>query len=45
MYDAYSRMELLLGPSGVDRLGRAQIAVFGLGEQVLMQWRLLPAAE
>ena len=26
MYDAYSRMELLLGPSGVDRLGRAQIA-------------------
>lgn len=31
MYDAYSRMELLLGPSGVDRLGRAQIAVFGLG--------------
>jgi len=31
MYDAYSRMELLLGQAGVDRLGRAQIAVFGLG--------------
>lgn len=31
MYDSYSRMELLLGQSGVDRLGRAQIAVFGLG--------------
>ena len=31
MYDAYSRMELLLGQTGVDRLGRAQIAVFGLG--------------
>ena len=31
MYDAYSRMELLLGRAGVDRLGRAQIAVFGLG--------------
>ena len=31
MYDVYSRMELLLGQTGVDRLGRAQIAVFGLG--------------
>ena len=31
MYDAYSRMELLLGQAGVDRLGRAKIAVFGLG--------------
>ena len=28
MYDVYSRMELLLGQTGVDRLGRAQIAVF-----------------
>ena len=31
MYDAYSQMELLLGQAGVDRLGRAKIAVFGLG--------------
>lgn len=31
MYDAYSRMELLLGQTGVDCLGRARIAVFGLG--------------
>ncbi|HIY02065.1 MAG TPA: tRNA threonylcarbamoyladenosine dehydratase [Candidatus Blautia faecipullorum] len=31
MYDAYSRMELLLGQAGVDRLSRAKIAVFGLG--------------
>ena len=31
MYDAFSRMELLLGQAGVDRLGRAKIAVFGLG--------------
>lgn len=31
MYDAYSRMEILLGQSGVDRLGSARIAVFGLG--------------
>lgn len=31
MYDAYSRMEILLGQKGVNRLGSAQIAVFGLG--------------
>ena len=31
MYDVYSRMELLLGQTGVDRLGRALSAVFGLG--------------
>lgn len=31
MYDAYSRMEVLLGQKGVDRLSTAQIAVFGLG--------------
>ena len=31
MYDAYSRMELLLGQKGVDCLSNARIAVFGLG--------------
>ena len=31
MYDAFSQMELLLGQEGVDCLGRARIAVFGLG--------------
>lgn len=31
MYDAFSQMELLVGEAGVDRLGRARIAVFGLG--------------
>lgn len=31
MQDAYSRMEILLGDAGVNKLSRAQIAVFGLG--------------
>lgn len=31
MYDAYSRMEVLLGKKGVNCLGSAKIAVFGLG--------------
>lgn len=31
MYDAYSRMEILLGQKGVNCLSSAQIAVFGLG--------------
>lgn len=31
MYDAYSRMEILLGQKGVNRLSSARIAVFGLG--------------
>ena len=31
MYDAFSQMELLVGKAGTDRLGRAKIAVFGLG--------------
>ena len=31
MYDAYSRMEILLGQKGVNRLSTAKIAVFGLG--------------
>lgn len=31
MPDAFSRMELLLGDAGADKLGRARIAVFGLG--------------
>lgn len=31
MYDAFSQMELLVGEEGTDRLGRAKIAVFGLG--------------
>ena len=31
MYDAYSRMEILLGQKGVDCLSNARIAVFGLG--------------
>lgn len=31
MCDAYSRMEILLGQDGVDRLSSAKIAVFGLG--------------
>lgn len=37
MYDSYSRMELLLGQSGVDRLGRAQIAVLVWEELDLMR--------
>ena len=31
MPDAFSRMEMLLGDAGADKLGRARIAVFGLG--------------
>lgn len=31
MCDAYSRMEILLGQNGVERLSSAKIAVFGLG--------------
>ena len=31
MYDAYSRMEILLGQNGVNCLSSAKIAVFGLG--------------
>jgi tRNA A37 threonylcarbamoyladenosine dehydratase len=31
MQDAFSRMEILLGREGADRLARAKIAVFGLG--------------
>lgn len=31
MPDAFSRMETLLGNAGADKLGRARIAVFGLG--------------
>lgn len=31
MYDAFSRMENLLGTKGVKRLGSARIAVFGIG--------------
>ena len=31
MYDAFSRMENLLGTKGVKRLGSAKIAVFGIG--------------
>ena len=36
MYDAFSRMELLLGQAGVDRLGRAKLPYSDLEEQVLM---------
>ena len=31
MQDAFSRMELILGSEGVDKLSKAKIAVFGLG--------------
>ena len=31
MPDAFSRMEMLLGDAGADKLGKARIAVFGLG--------------
>lgn len=31
MQDAFSRMELLVGNTGVKKLSRAKIAVFGLG--------------
>lgn len=31
MQDAFSRMEILLGEAGVDKLSTARIAVFGLG--------------
>lgn len=31
MQNAYSRMELLIGEEGVTKLGKARIAVFGLG--------------
>ena len=40
MYDAFSRMENLLGTKGVKRLGSAKIAVFGI-----MWWKLLHAVE
>ena len=36
MYDAFSRMENLLGTKGVKRLGSAKIAVFG----ILSSWLL-----
>ena len=39
MYDAYSRMEILLGQKGVNRLSTAKIAVFGLGVQAPIQWK------
>ena len=29
MYDAFSRMEILMGTRAVNRLGSAKIAVFG----------------
>ncbi len=32
MQDAFSRMELLVGNTGVKKLSRAKIAVFGLAE-------------
>ncbi|MCI8971810.1 MAG: tRNA threonylcarbamoyladenosine dehydratase, partial [Oscillibacter sp.] len=31
MLDQFSRMELLLGREGMERLARARVAVFGLG--------------
>lgn len=31
MPDAFARMEMLLGDAGADKLGKARIAVFGLG--------------
>ena len=31
MQDAFSRMEIILGSEGVDKLSKAKIAVFGLG--------------
>lgn len=31
MEDAYSRMEILLGQAGVNKLGASKVAVFGLG--------------
>ena len=31
MYDAFSRMEILMGTRAVNRLGSAKIAVFGIG--------------
>lgn len=31
MPDAFSRMEILLGDTGAEKLSRAKIAVFGLG--------------
>ena len=32
MYDAFSRMEILMGTRAVNRLGSAKIAVFGIVE-------------
>ena len=40
MPDAFSRMEMLLGDAGADKLGKARIAVFGLGGagSLLRRW-------
>ena len=38
MQDAFSRMELLVGNTGVKKLSRAKIAVFGLGGASVRQW-------
>ena len=45
MYDAFSRMENLLGTKGVKRLGSAKIAVFGIGGIGSYVVKLLRAVE
>ena len=41
MPDAFSRMEMLLGDAGADKLGKARIAVFGLRRWPDVVWRAL----
>ena len=45
MQNAYSRMELLIGEEGVTKLGKARIAVFGLGGVGSYVTEALPGAE
>ena len=44
MQDAFSRMELLVGNTGVKKLSMAKIAVFGLAEPERRQQRHSHAA-
>ena len=45
MYDAFSRMENLLGTKGVKRLGSAKSQCSALVVSVRMWWKLLHAVE
>ena len=48
MQDAFSRMELLVGNTGVKKLSMAKIAVFGLGGAGISEvrfWHFIPLWE